>query len=939
MMRAALLACALLFASSSAWAVPGYNPPGSGGGGAQGPAGPQGPPGLTTNATTTAIGGVQISAGVAALGGTPTLHLLGTAENLNGLAADSATVVPPSSGGYAMSLANAVSRGDIRIDDMPGYHGDARTAQCAVTYSGAVITIGACNGNAPAFTAADVGRHIAIDSQGVTPTTGPISGLAITAGGTYGQTGAFPVATLANAGSGTGFAAPPPIMAVQSVTLVTQGSGCPTGTLKLAVAGGGYIPTFVSIASSGGSLTDAVGTVYTVGSGIITNPEAGADATGYWDENPPASTDTFPLAVWANTPCAVPPTVQLTFTIAGWSDYQPGAGYPSSTTYTISGGSPTTAPTPGAVTELLAAPPNSTTISGFTSATTVTLATAPSTVTGAAKEDILIGDDDSPAYNQAVAVLQARQAIGAQSMIFFPPNRITEFVTATHPIAGSGGILGGAMSFKSVVDLDPSFSGNVFDCDDATIRPTGGVSNAWGANTANLSNNVAGCLMKGLSVVGWQDSPNVINAFAVSGQSQFARLEDLDAMNVPGACMLLGAPDAGDTNSAFEESMVDHVRCRLDGSIGTSVHPAVEITSTGSQSSNTDFFSDVTIYAPLAPCISVHDEGTGVGQQAITFNAVRCESGTGKFGSAQPSDLIDIGSIDGHTPESNAGSESRLSFTDTMLISMSPGYAGVKIIGAPNPAPTGIHANIDFYNILESGGATQGPALDIDNCKNCTFTLTGGAFSNNAFPVVVGPAGSGTAAVQQLFIVPDRSVFANASNNITNPEWLDSVAASSDNQVSFQQGVYGDPMNPQTGGSAVQGALTAYGGLKLPTCAGYLYGNSGAGVSCSPTLSVASSVSAKPANGTTLGSAATLLTTIVYVNSGTGGVRPLDSGTATGACYQIYNLTGAAINVYPGATGDTINLLAAGTARSLPSGLMATECKLTATSYGVSIGG
>jgi hypothetical protein len=49
---------------------------------------------VLTNATTTAIGAVQISAGVAALGGTPTLALVGTHETLAGLDASGVLVTP-----------------------------------------------------------------------------------------------------------------------------------------------------------------------------------------------------------------------------------------------------------------------------------------------------------------------------------------------------------------------------------------------------------------------------------------------------------------------------------------------------------------------------------------------------------------------------------------------------------------------------------------------------------------------------------------------------------------------------------------------------------------------------------------------------------------------------------------------------------------------------
>jgi hypothetical protein len=275
----------------------------------------------------------------------------------------------------------------INVKDR-GAKGDATITSTTVTMtvSSADLVTGAA-----LFTPASVGKTIIVGNAGTAPTSGLVAATPVSTSGS-GYT-AVPACAITDGSSSGSGATCSPLMAVVSATVASGGSGCTNGTATFLVGiDGSGTPAQVTGTVSGNSLSGAL-TITTAG--LYTTLPTLAGATAYGNA------------------CATPPTINLTMGVGAVQVTAQGSNYSTTqTTAGLSGGSPSVAATMGSVQFNAITPPLKTTIASYISPTHVTLAASAGSTLTAATEQVLVGTDDSAAF---------QAAINAGAGIYIPP--------------------------------------------------------------------------------------------------------------------------------------------------------------------------------------------------------------------------------------------------------------------------------------------------------------------------------------------------------------------------------------------------------------------------------------------------------------------------------------------------------------------------------------
>lgn len=262
-----------------------------------------------------------------------------------------------------------------------GAKGDGQIASPVITLSGnTLLTV------APTFTQGDIGKAIVVAGGGVGPTSGPpVTITTATPGSGYTS---VPTCAITDAGGGGASATCAALMVAQNVTLTTGGATCTNGTqtflVSISTAGtNNGTPAQVTGTVAGGVLT---GTLTITAPGLFTGI-GGTTSVNIYGAN-----------------CATPPTVSIDFGVGATQVTNWGNSLYSTTqtTAALSGGSPGTAATLGAVTIGAPIQPLVTTISNYTSPTQVTLAAAATTAINGVATQILWATNDGPAFQKAI---------------------------------------------------------------------------------------------------------------------------------------------------------------------------------------------------------------------------------------------------------------------------------------------------------------------------------------------------------------------------------------------------------------------------------------------------------------------------------------------------------------------------------------------------------
>lgn len=407
-----------------------------------------------------------------------------------------------------------------------GAKGDGRRANAVVTIDAgsAALTVGSS-----LFSAADIGKVIAIPGAGVTPTTGPLVTTPVASAGAGYQS----VPSVAYSGTGTG-AVGTVFMALQSASVAAGGAGCSNGTQTFTVMGGlGDLAT-VTGTVSGGALSGALT--------IVSGGDYG----------------TLPLnltgALLSGLGCTTLPTASLSFGVGRVSTaFADSSGYDGATTASLSGGSPNTAATLGTPTVSLAPRPLVAKITAVPSATQVTLDVAASTAVSGAMRQVFWATDDRAAIQKAIDVLTATN----RRVLYFP--------------AGVYFKAYGAATFGA--PLDPGTSTSI------TFKGDGPEASVivWDGGTAFNAGGDGALFRQPFGTAG---------AFLTFQDLQFRGFLDLGRVNVGGPAFYLnyfggvsfdrskffqhpwmamqieGAGEYSVTNSVFDAVLRDQARCR-----------------------------------------------------------------------------------------------------------------------------------------------------------------------------------------------------------------------------------------------------------------------------------------------------------------------------------------------------------------------------------------
>jgi hypothetical protein len=252
------------------------------------------------------------------------------------------------------------------------------------------------------FSAGDVGKIIVIGFAGATATTGgAVTAVAVSASGS----GYTSIPTIAfSSGSASGVVS----LQVLSATIVSGGTGYTASTTFTVTLAGGYGASAASLNVTTNSL------------GVITSVNSVSAPGAY--SSLPATISACPIV---NAQGGSGATFALTMGLASVTVTAQGS-YSATPTVSLSGGSPASAGSLGAVTMLYDTLPLITSIVGFTSATSVTLANAAQSTCNHFTS-VTWGTDDTAAIRAAVATGKS---------VVFPPGRYG--ITGTIEVYESG---------------------------------------------------------------------------------------------------------------------------------------------------------------------------------------------------------------------------------------------------------------------------------------------------------------------------------------------------------------------------------------------------------------------------------------------------------------------------------------------------------------------
>ena len=292
------------------------------------------------------------------------------------------------------------------------------------------------------------------------------------------------------------------------------------------------------------------------------------------------------------------------------------------------------------------APPSSpaaTTSSGSGMGVTLTLVSA---VTGGIFQ---YGTDDSPAIAAAINRANALAAIGNRAAVYFPAGNYLVKSTPLPVFQRIGTAVIGEGPHVSGIVVDPTYAGAaVLSWHEAWLGSSYGGPALW------LGNDFAGPSVKGMSISGFQYIPQRQDGIMFYARNDNVSIEDTDVRFLNGRCLGIGFPTPGgsDTIAWVRESRIT-MRCL---NTGTPTLPSVEVDSfaTGAgDTTNQIEFRNLQILDQRGTGLLVHNSSnTNKGTGALRFFGLRVESFEGLGG-----DLIQIGNNVGDTGANVSGTK------------------------------------------------------------------------------------------------------------------------------------------------------------------------------------------------------------------------------------------------------------------------------------------
>jgi hypothetical protein len=364
-----------------------------------------------------------------------------------------------------------------------------------------------------------------------------------------------------------------------------------------------------------------------------------------------------------------------------------------------------------------------TTIAAYVSPTQVTLAAAASTALTGAGQTILFGPDASAALAAVVTAANARMALGNFACVYIPTGG---YLISSPPPAFTTGLPGciiGEGPQKSIINLTPTFAGDLFAWSEAWV----GAFHTGGPHVSNLRIN------------GWLGAPAQQNALMFYDRNDYVSLINVDVWNMPGRALASGLVKVTPANAYMRESHLQGLRFFSDGAPGV---PVVEFnTNSGGpggadDSTNEISVSQLDIFGANGPSLVIRDVYGYV--RDLKFDQLRIESTYDPGALLSAGDLVQIGD-----PASN-GIVTNISFTNSELIDCYTGYAAFRTTAASAAL---MPYNI-YYQGAIGGGRCNGQGIRIDAGRQMKFSMNG--MSTVGPNVVVGMVAGSTTTAEPL---------------------------------------------------------------------------------------------------------------------------------------------------------------------------------------------
>lgn len=382
-----------------------------------------------------------------------------------------------------------------------------------------------------------------------------------------------------------------------------------------------------------------------------------------------------------------------------------------------------------------------------------------------------VGDgvtDDTAAFAAAIAAVNASAAAG-QSACLTIPKGVFYINGATLPSfsQNTGGGVCGAGSWKSVIKLGTSYSGDLFSWSDSWYAD---VYNA-GTSSIILPQKI-GARVVGVTILADYTASSQQNALMFYDHNDAVSVHDVDVSNLNGRAIYAGAIKY-DTASYLRESRFSNIRISMSGAAGA---PAFEITSQctascpGQDATNEIDIDTVDIYGSRGPSFVLRNANpaNGGAMRQIRMSKVRIEGTEGNTYGVT-ADLMNIG--DG----AMSGPMANIRCDACELMSPYTNYAALNINGATKAtAPSAI----GFSGIIAMG-AGGGYGLKINAGSNLMFDFA--TMSSAQTNVTV--ASSATTAGPIIFeghgseVYWTWSVDATAIQYVSTPRWLFGVSS------------------------------------------------------------------------------------------------------------------------------------------------------------------